>query len=176
MRSEPSKPSSEAGSGPAARVMAQRAAMPMQRRRTDAACAAHGHLNPAFSDQQAAYAPPWPPLTGRHKAPTGAPTSTNVRVGGEGTPSARAVDRPSARAWPAVVTLPNGARKRFPHLPCFDAYVSVWRAEGFLLTWDDPWNVVITPNGPDATTPKFPELPVHQGNPHAPLEASHGQA
>lgn len=26
-------------------------------------------------------------LTGRHKAPTGAPASTNVRVGEEGTPS-----------------------------------------------------------------------------------------
>lgn len=37
--------------------------------------------------------------TGRHKAPTGAPASTDVRVGGEGTPSrevlARAAGRPT---------------------------------------------------------------------------------
>ena len=40
--------------------------------------------------------------TGRHKAPTGAPASTDVRVGGEGTPSrevlARAAGRPTLGA------------------------------------------------------------------------------
>ncbi len=38
-------------------------------------------------DQQAAFAHRSVSLTGRHKAPTGVPASTNVRVGGEGTPS-----------------------------------------------------------------------------------------
>lgn len=42
-------------------------------------------------DQQGAYARPCPPQTWRHKAPTGAPARTQVRVGGEGTTFARAV-------------------------------------------------------------------------------------
>ena len=42
-------------------------------------------------DQQAALALHRPFLTGRHRAPTGGPARTNVRVGGEGTPSASAV-------------------------------------------------------------------------------------
>ena len=42
---------------------------------------------PPFPDKQAAVVPHRRALTGRHKAPTGAPKSTKVRVGGEGTPS-----------------------------------------------------------------------------------------
>jgi hypothetical protein len=42
-------------------------------------------------DQQAAFAHRSVSLTGRHKAPTGVPASTNVRVGGEETPSRQAV-------------------------------------------------------------------------------------
>lgn len=38
-------------------------------------------------DRPRATARPPVALTGRHKAPTGAPRSTNVRMGGEGTPS-----------------------------------------------------------------------------------------
>lgn len=43
-----------------------------------------------FIDQQGASARPRPPLTWRHKAPTGAPACTPVHVGEEGTTSARA--------------------------------------------------------------------------------------
>lgn len=42
--------------------------------------------------KQGAYAPAPCVLTGRHKAPTGAPASTHVRVGGEGTPERAAVE------------------------------------------------------------------------------------
>ncbi len=38
-------------------------------------------------DRPRATARPPVALMGRHKAPTGAPRSTNVRMGGEGTPS-----------------------------------------------------------------------------------------
>lgn len=118
---------------------------------------------PLFTDKQAAYAPPCPPLTGRHKAPTGAPASTKVRVGGEGTPSA-----PAACAAPgdiATATLPDGTRKQFRELPCFDAYVGVWRAAGFLVTWNDPWTVVITRGGLDAGPPRPSESPAHPDTP-----------
>jgi len=42
-------------------------------------------------DRQKAVARPGVPLTGRHRAPTGAPTRTNVQVGEEGTPSREVV-------------------------------------------------------------------------------------
>lgn len=41
----------------------------------------------AFPDRQAAVALKPRHLTGRHRAPTGAPTRTYVQVGEEGTPS-----------------------------------------------------------------------------------------
>jgi hypothetical protein len=42
-------------------------------------------------------------------------------------------------------------------LQCFDGYVAVWRAAGFLLTWRDPRTVVITRGGLDAG-PHRPEV------------------
>jgi hypothetical protein len=49
-------------------------------------------------DQQGASVPPCPPLTWRHKAPTGAPACTPVHAGGEGTTFASAVALSTARA------------------------------------------------------------------------------
>jgi len=42
-------------------------------------------------DQQGACVRPRPSLTGRHRAPSGAPACTSVHAGGEGTPSRTAV-------------------------------------------------------------------------------------
>lgn len=128
-------------------------------------------------DQQGASAPPRPALTWRHQAPTGAPARTSVRVGGEGTTSASAVDRADDGAWIARATLPNGVCKRFRELPCFDGYVAVWRAAGFLLTWHGPRTVVITRGGLDAGPQRPTEAAAqathstpHTDTPH------HGQA
>ena len=128
-------------------------------------------------DQQGAGVPPCPPLTWRHKAPTGVPARTLVRVGGEGTTSASAVDRSGDGAWIARATLPSGVCKRFRELPCFDGYVAVWRAAGFLLTWHGPRTVVITRGGLDAGPQRPTEAAAqatystpHTDTPH------HGQA
>ena len=51
-----------------------------------------------LTDQQGASALPRPLLTGRHKAPTGAPACTPVHVGGEGTTFASAVALSTASA------------------------------------------------------------------------------
>lgn len=75
----------------------------------------------------------------------------------------------------AVATLPDGTRKRFRHIPCFDAYLSVWRASGFLLTWQDPWTVAITRGGLDAGPHRPLESPTTQGTHSTPSETSHGQ-
>jgi len=75
----------------------------------------------------------------------------------------------------AVATLPDGTRKRFRHIPCFDAYLSVWRASGFVLTWHDPWTVVITRAELDPG-PQYPaDSPATQGTPPTSPEISHGQ-
>lgn len=50
----------------------------------------------------------------------------------------------------ARATLPSGVCKRFRELQCFDGYVAVWRAAGFLLTWQDPRTVFISRGGLDA--------------------------
>lgn len=97
-----------------------------------------------LADKQGAVVRPRPVLTGRHRAPTGAPARTNVRVGGEGTTSASAVDRADGRNWVGSVTRPDGICKRFRHLPCFDGYVGVWREAGFHLQWHDPRTVTIS--------------------------------
>ena len=111
-------------------------------------CDRHAHDSQAapFNAEQGAFAFPRPALTWRHKAPTGAPACTPVHAGGEGTRSARAVDRADGSGWIARATLPDGRCKRFRQLQCFDGYVAVWRAAGFLLTWQDPRTVFITPS------------------------------
>lgn len=63
-------------------------------------------------DQPGAYARPRPPLTGRHKAPTGAPARTPVRVGGEGTTSARAVAPSTASATACACQFPARSTPR----------------------------------------------------------------
>lgn len=110
-------------------------------------------------DQQGAYAPPRPLLTGRHKAPTGVPARTQVRVGGEGTTSGGAVTHPGGAQWIATAQLPNGLCKRFADIPGFDAYVAVWRAAGFQLAWQSPRNVLITWGGLRAGPPRPDHLP-----------------
>jgi hypothetical protein len=75
----------------------------------------------------------------------------------------------------AVATLPDGTRKRFSHIPSFDAYLSVWRTSGFLLTWHDPWTVAITRRELD-TVPLLPlKAQDPKGTPSTPSETSHGQ-
>lgn len=61
----------------------------------------------SFFDRQTAVANQPSHLTGRHKAPTGVPTSTQVLVGGEGTPSREVVanqkgTRPQGVALPSL--------------------------------------------------------------------------
>ena len=76
----------------------------------------------------------------------------------------------------ATATLPNGVCKRFRLLQCFDGYVAVWRAAGFLLTWQDPRTVFITRGGLDAG-PQRPAADPAQLTPSTPhTEAlNHGQ-
>lgn len=129
-------------------------------------------------DQQGARVPLCPPQMWRHKAPTGAPACTPVHAGGEGTTSTRATDRADGGGWIARATLPNGVCKRFRLLQCFDGYVAVWRAAGFLLTWQDPRTVFISRGGLDAgpqrtTESLAPVLP--PSTPHAEAP-QHGQA
>lgn len=129
-----------------------------------------------LTDQQGASALPRPLLTGRHEAPTGAPACTPVHVGGEGTTSARAADEARGGGWIARCTLPNGTRKTFRDLPGFDAYVAVWRAAGFVLTWHNPRTVVISRRDsgpapqPTAAQPAATSTPSPQ-----PEGPSHGQ-
>ena len=129
-----------------------------------------------LTDQQGASALPRPLLTGRHKAPTGAPACTPVHAGGEGTTSARATDEARGGGWIARCTLPNGTRKTFRDLPGFDAYVAVWRAAGFVLTWHDPRTVVISRRdkgpSPQPTAAQPADTPTPSPQPEG---LSHGQ-
>jgi len=81
----------------------------------------------------------------------------------------------SAATFVATATLPDGRCKRFRELPCFDYYVSVWRRSGFLITWHDPWTVVITRGGLDAGPQRPIESLAHPGNPSTLSETSNGQ-
>ena len=76
----------------------------------------------------------------------------------------------------ATATLPSGVCKRFREPQCFDGYVAVWRAAGFLLAWNGPRTVVITRGAPDAAPQLLADSPAPVGTPLTPLESSHGQA
>lgn len=91
MRSEPSKPSSDAGFGPVAPAALAQATGTDSPMHNGGGRVARLPQTAPFNAQQGASAFPRPFLTGRHKAPTGAPACTPVHVGGEGTTSARAV-------------------------------------------------------------------------------------
>ena len=176
MRSEPSKPSSDAGFGPVAPAALTQATGADSSMHNGGGRVARLPQTAPFNAQQRASAFPRPLLTGRHKAPTGAPACTPVHVGGEGTTSARAVDQASGGDWIARCTLPNGTRKTFRDLPGFDAYVAVWRAAGFVLTWHNPRTVVISRRDsgpapqPTAAQPAATSTPSPQ-----PEGPSHGQ-
>ena len=80
MRSNSSKPSSDAGFR-AIGDFSSIAAATAQTSPESLGCSR------SFTDRHTALANQLSHLTGRHKAPTGVPTSTQVLVGGEGTPS-----------------------------------------------------------------------------------------
>lgn len=91
MRSVPSKPSSDAGFGPAVHAPAMHAGAPEQRLSQDGSQVERGRWATHATGDSGAFVPPCASLTGRHQAPTGVPTSTYVRVGGEGTLSRAAL-------------------------------------------------------------------------------------
>lgn len=85
MRSVPSKPNSDAGFGPAVHAHAMHAGAPQQRLSQDGSQVERGRWATHSTGDSGEFVPPCASLTGRHRAPTGEPASTYVRVGGEGT-------------------------------------------------------------------------------------------
>jgi hypothetical protein len=83
-------------------------------------------------DRQRATERAYAPWTGRDSAPSGAPGSTQVRTGGEGSPSCAVVERsagsPGATRSPGQGPGPSPARRAF--LPTFDSYTVTTEESG----------------------------------------------